>query len=313
MLPNTFGSDKSEPTVPSFGRMENDMNNDIKILIAGGDMRQAYCAARLAERYSTAITGFDSSALPASAKKLADPLPEEGSYDFAVLPVQALAAGGIISTPYYSGTLAAETVASAVKDGGVIFTGRGDDRLAELFPHRALQSYLTREELKLKNAVLTAEGAAELALGKLDVALNGLPVLIIGLGRIGTALALILKGFGAIVSVAVRSSSSAARARMLGIEPLYADSLGSGFPLVFNTAPELVFTREILEKYSSETLFVELASAPGGFDTTAVSELGLRLISAPGLPGKTAPVTAGEMIADAVAAMIAEGGGGNEK
>ena len=134
------------------------MRNDINILIAGGDMRQVHCAARLAERYSTAITGFDSGALPSAVRPLADPLPAADSYDFAVLPMLALGEGGEVSAPFYSGTLAAETVASAVRDGGTIFTGRGDSRLSELFPRHRLISYLGREELQLRNAVLTAEG-----------------------------------------------------------------------------------------------------------------------------------------------------------
>ena len=155
------------------------MRNDINILIAGGDMRQVHCAARLAERYSTAITGFDFKALPDTVKHLADPLPAADSYDFAVLPMLALGEGGEVSAPFYSGTLAAETVASAVRDGGTIFTGRGDSRLSELFPRHRLISYLGREELQLRNAVLTAEGAVQLALERLDTALSGLPVLIV--------------------------------------------------------------------------------------------------------------------------------------
>lgn len=298
--------------LPSFGRTENNMRNDINILIAGGDMRQVYCAARLAQRYGTAITGFDSSALPSAVRALADPLPAADSYDCAVLPVLALDENGDISASFYSGSLSAETVASAVRDGGIIFTGRGDSRLAELFPQHRLISYLGREELQLRNAVLTAEGAVQLALERLDVALNGLPVLIVGLGRIGTALALILRGFGADITAAVRSSQAEAKARMLGVKSVRTDALGGDYTLVFNTAPAEVFTPDNIGRFRDDTLFIELASDAGGFSTEAAEALGARLIRANGLPGKTAPVTAGEIIADAVAAIIEEGGGGYE-
>lgn len=293
-----------------FGRTENLMRNDINILIAGGDMRQVHCAARLVERYSTGITGFDFKALPDTVKHLADPLPAADSYDFAVLPMLALGEGGEVSAPFYSGTLAAETVASAVRDGGTIFTGRGDSRLAELFPRQRLISYLGREELQLRNASLTAEGAVQLALERLDTALSGLPVLIVGLGRIGTALALILRGFGADITVAVRSPQAEAKARMLGVKSVRTDALGGDFALVFNTAPAEIFTSDNIGRFRDDALFIELASDSGGFSTEAAEALGARLIRANGLPGKTAPVTAGEIIADAVAAIIEEGGGG---
>ncbi|MDO4862560.1 MAG: dipicolinate synthase subunit DpsA [Ruminococcus sp.] len=288
------------------------MRNDINILIAGGDMRQAYCAARLAERFGAAAAGFDSGALPASVSGLADPLPAAESYDCAVLPVVALGSDGNISTPLYSGSLAAETVASAVRDGGVIFTGREDSRLAGLFPRHRLVSYLGREELLLKNASLTAEGAVQLALERLDTALCGLPVLIVGLGRIGTALAMILRGFGADITAAVRSPQAEAKAQLLGVRSVRTDSLGGDYALVFNTSPETVFTGGNIGGFRDDTLFIELASDAGGFSAEASAKLGSRLVRANGLPGKTAPVTAGEIIADAVAAIIAEGGGGNE-
>jgi len=45
---------------------------------------------------------------------------------------------------------------------------------------------------------------------------------------------------------------------------------------------------------------VELASRPGGFDLAVVERLGLNVIFAPGLPGKTAPVSAGRILAACV-------------
>ena len=286
--------------------------NNIKILIAGGDKRQLHCAARLARKFSVTVAGFDSSALPVGVQPLLCTLPAAGEFDFAVLPVCGLGSDGNISTPHYSGELSAEDVASAVREGGTVFIGLHDPRLAELFPQHSLVSYLSREELLLRNAVLTAEGAVQLALEHLDVALNGLPVLIVGLGRIGTALAHILRGFGADVTAAVRSPKSAAKAEMLGVRSVYTDDLGGEYALVFNTAPATVFTRGNLGISHLNTLFIELASDAGGFSPEAADMLGERLIRAGGLPAKTAPVTAGEIVADAVAALIEEGGGGSE-
>ena len=203
------------------------MRHDIKILIAGGDMRQAHCAARLARRYGVTLAGFDGSALPADIRHLAGAPDTVGEFDFAVLPMRGLGSDGNITAPHFSAVLAAADVAAAVREGGTVFTGLADARLAELFPRHSLVSYMEREELLMKNAVLTAEGAVQLALERLDVALCGLPVLIVGLGRIGTSLAMILRGFGADVTAAVRSPKAAAKAVFADVADgvWYADSV----------------------------------------------------------------------------------------
>ena len=177
-----------------------------------------------------------------------------------------------------------------------------------IFSGLGIYEYLNREELSLKNAVPTAEGAVQIALEELPVTINGLRVLIVGLGRIGTALAAVLKGFGADVTAAVRSERGAAKARIAGIRHISSLNIGSGYDLVFNTVPELIFDRGSLTQFSGSTLFIDLASKPGGIDFEAARELGIKAVWALGLPGKTAPVTAGEIIAETVETMLDERG-----
>ena len=69
---------------------------------------------------------------------------------------------------------------------------------------------------------------------------------------------------------------------------------------MFNTVPSFIFTRKVLSKHHKDTLFIELASTPGGFDKEAVSKLGLKLIPALSLPGKVAPKAAGNIIKDTI-------------
>ncbi len=51
-----------------------------------------------------------------------------------------------------------------------------------------------------------------------------------------------------------------------------------------------------------------LSPTSWGVDFEAASAYGIRVIWALSLPGKTAPVTAGEIVADTVLEMLAEGG-----
>ena len=51
---------------------------------------------------------------------------------------------------------------------------------------------------------------------------------------------------------------------------------------------------------------IDLASKPGGVDFEAAKRLGVRVIWALSLPGKVAPITAGEIIKDTVLNILKE-------
>lgn len=283
-----------------------------KILIAGGDMRQLYCAAELSREFDVRVTGFDDVCPNEDISlKFAD-TSEQSSFDCAVLPVPSLDSSGSIYTPCFSDRLTTETIDSLLTDDAVIYAGRADDRLRRMLPHHEIYDYLLREELSLRNAVPTAEGAVQLALEELPVTLSGLSVLIVGMGRIGCALAEILRGFGADITAAVHNPRGAAKAQLHGIRSVPTRRLDGGYELVFNTVPKLIFDRELLSRFERRTLFIDLASKPGGIDLDAALELGIKAIWALGLPGKTAPVTSGRIIAATVSAMIAERGEADE-
>ncbi len=275
---------------------------NINILIAGGDIRQIYCAKKLADIYNTGVVGFDSdfAGNDFSGDKC----------DCIVLPVPPLDEKGNINTPCSDDVITPDMLRKFMKKDCIIFTGRYDKRLNELFPYNEIINYMSREDLSLKNAVPTAEGAVQIALEELPVTLNGLAVLIVGMGRIGTALAEILKGFGADITVAVRNSKGAGKARITGVKSICTKNmhLNTNYGLVFNTAPELVFDRELLQKFSNDTLFIDLASRPGGFDFKSAVELNKKVIWALGIPGKTAPVTAGEIVAETIINILSEEG-----
>ena len=183
------------------------MGEKHKILSVGGDMRSVYCAARLATEYDTSILGFDAEDIPhGSGLHICD---ASKKYDTLLLPVIPLDSDGMI--PAENGSIDPEEAALLVDSRAEIFVGRMDARLRDIFPDARFTDYLSREDVCLKNAVPTAEGAVMIALSELPVTLSGLKILIVGMGRIGTALTEILKGFGADVTAAVRNEGGAAR------------------------------------------------------------------------------------------------------
>ena len=282
--------------------------NKPKILIAGGDMRQIYCAKRLSREFEIKITGFDKENLPDDTELPFAAAASQERFSCAVLPVPPLNSNGTINTPYSSSVLTPEALTTLLSDNAAVYAGRVDNELKAALPQYEIYDYMLSEELNIKNAVPTAEGAVQLALEELPCTLNGLKVLVAGIGRIGTALVRILQGFGADITAAVHDPRGTAKARLYGIRSAPVRRLDGSFSLVFNTVPKLIFDKELLRKFNRDTLFIDLASKPGGIDFEAATELGLKVIWALGLPGKTAPVTSGEIIAETVSSMLAERG-----
>jgi len=66
--------------------------------------------------------------------------------------------------------------------------------------------------------------------------------------------------------------------------------------IVFNTVPATVLNEDTLAAADDNCLIIDLASKPGGIDFATAKKLGLKTIWALSLPGKVAPITAGEII-----------------
>ena len=108
---------------------------------------------------------------------------------------------------------------------------------------------------------------------------------------------------------AARKKSDRAWIEAMGYAPLDIGALSGGlgdFELIVNTVPAPVLPEPLLRELRPGTLLLELASAPGGFDPAAAEGLGLRVLRAPGLPGKTAPRTAAELLRESVYNIVEE-------
>lgn len=179
-----------------------------------------------------------------------------------------------------------------------IFAGavRAEDKEAVRSCGLTITDYFSREELTVRNAVPTAEGAIETAMKHLPVTLHGTPCLVIGFGRIGKLLAHDLKALGAKVTVSARKLSDLAWIDAFGYAGVHTNRLSGelgNFRVIFNTVPQQVVGETLLRELKPDCLLIELASV-SGFDLAAVEKLRLNYIKASGLPGKVAPETAAQ-------------------
>jgi len=272
---------------------------DRSFCLGGGDARQLTLAELLARdgaRVRTVFLSDRTADLTAvsSARHVLLPLPLEGG-------------PGRLFAPLFPHPVPLSDILAALRPCQTIFAGKVGAHIHAQALKRGLtlHDYLLREELAVANAVPTAEGALAAAMEALPFTIHNSRVLVVGFGRVGQCTAQRFRALGADVSVSARRPEQLALADSLGCRPVPLPRLSGDFDLVVNTVPAVILTREVLERLGHPVL-LELASAPGGFDRDAVSQLGLRLIPAPNLPGRVAPVTAARAIQQTLYHMLEE-------
>ena len=139
--------------------------------------------------------------------------------------------------------------------------------------------------------------------------LFGESCVISGFGRIAKVLCRDLLALGMNVTVSARRFSDLAWIGIYGAKKLPVSELGGqleSYDLIINTVPARLFDRELLEKIRKDSLIIDLASKPGGIDFDAAQELGVNAVWALSLPGKVAPISAGQIICDTIQNILSE-------
>lgn len=286
------------------------MKHTLTLALAGGDVRQVYLgelfAADGAKVKTIGLERYDS-ILPASsdASKLF------AQADVILFPMPVMGVRGRLNAPLANAPYKLVDILDAIPAGKPVLGGSIPKMVTDMAARRGIETmdYLQREELALLNAIPTAEGAIQIAMEELPVTLHQLPILVIGAGRIGSALAPRLKGLGAYVTVSARRYADFAQIRSGGYACMDTRNLAghiSQFPLIINTVPYPVLTRTVLADCAPDTLVIDLASGKGGVAEDAADLC--RVIHALSLPGRVAPRTAAAAIHETVCHMLEEGG-----
>lgn len=284
------------------------MRERLNFWVIGGDPRQAALARALNEDGHTVHTYALERGVETAL--CADSLSGAAIADCVILPLPAFD-GEYLNAPLSDRRAALADVLDALRPGQLLCAGRVSPVLRGEAEKRKLRlvDYFAREELAVANAVPTSEGAIQIAMEELPITLHGAKVLVIGTGRLGKVLCQQLRGLGSNVSLAARKFSDLAWAQVWGCGTERSDQLSGwlcAYDLIINTVPVPILGREELTDLKPGSLIIDLASKPGGVDFSAASELGVKVIWALSLPGKTAPVTAGLAIKTAVYNILTE-------
>lgn len=284
-----------------------------KFCIVGGDMRQLYLAEFLIDLgYTVSICGIDKSRISGlslkNARLAAQPAETAipGS-TVLVLPIPISRDGFHISTPLAGSRVNYEIndILDMTDKDCVIVGGFVSDYMRSHIEerHMRIYDYNDSDAFQIRNSISTAEGALEIAMRELPVTIRGTKAAVIGYGRCGKTLASLLRAVGAYVTVSARSESALAWAETDGCSPCRLSDfhlIAGEFPIIFNTVPHPVIDSTILSKVKPEALIIDIASLPGGIDTTAEIPDSLTIIYAGGLPGRTSPKSAGEIVGQSI-------------
>ena len=294
------------------------MKQDINIAVLGGDARQIFAAERLA-RYGYTVTTWGLSDYAEGV--LACETPEEAVRRAHIWLLPLPLSRDNLQLNGTSLTLSA--LGDLLHSELVVFCGMPHECFKEacVTCGAKIVDYSQDEIFLLQNALPTAEGAVAIAMNEMRRTLFGSDALIVGYGRIGKLLADLLVRMGVHVTVAARKASDLAVAELHGCKGLLLERepvtlqyrlpiLKQDFHVIWNTVPSRVIDREILGNLHRNTVLIDLASSPGGIDYDAANSLGLKTVIALSLPGKVAPITAGEIIGNCVNRYLEGGGNG---
>ena len=283
----------------------------MKFAVVGGDRRSVLlCSLLIRDGHRVRTWALEGAELDANVQKTGCLQGCMYGADCVVLPTPCEKNGRLMA-PYASQPVQMTEIVQALWQGQTVCGGAFSDETvsAAIAAGVTPEDILKWRDFAVGNAALTAEGAIGLMISRSEKSLWRSKVLVCGWGRIGRILSQRLCGLGCDVTAAARKAQDRAEARVFGCKAAEYAQLASvidSFDYVVNTVPARVLTNELLCCMREGTMIVELASAPYGFDAELAENLGLEAVTAPGLPGKSAPYAAACLIRDAVYGVLRE-------
>lgn len=277
------------------------------LLIIGGDNRQHYIADflerngfkvsvyGLSEKNRKSIKNIKSAAQNADAVIFPLPVSKDGKYITSTIPINE--------------TL--DDILLMINKECVVFGGMINRSFESKLLKKDIKfyDYFKREEVTVKNTVPTVQGILKAMIDNIDYTIHSSKCAVFGFGRVARITADILSSIGADVTVCARKQGDLANAEIRKIKSCKISEfykISNEYDIIINTIPSLVIDKKILENVKSDCLIIDVASAPYGTDFATAFELGLNAVQCPSLPGKVAPKTAGNIIAEAIINILEE-------
>jgi dipicolinate synthase subunit A len=276
----------------------------LNVCIIGGDERYLEVIDQLVSKgIHIFLHGYDQRTF--SHTNITNSIPDNfKEIDAILLPLNGTDTAGNIEAVYSERSIKlTKEMLAETPEHCAVYTGISTDYLERTVnsANRALIRLTDRDDIAVLNSIPTAEATLHRAIEETNYTIHGANVAVVGFGRVGFTLARLFSAVGANVIVAARKAADFARITEMGMQPIHVHQLSGYIPEVnicINTVPHKVLDETVLSQTEKSTLIIDVASKPGGTDFEFAEEKGIKAIHALGLPGKTAPKTAGKIISD---------------
>lgn len=269
----------------------------MRIALVGGDARMPYAAAALEGLgHEASVCAYRETPFSPSALAMAEAV---------LFPLPLTRDGVHLNAPTADIATPLDVVARMLPEGVPLLCGHADDVTRAVAGERPILAYGQNEAYLTRNSYISAEGAIAILMAHLSTALADTPCLILGSGRLASALSDLLFGLRAPVTVLARRQDVLLGGGHIPLPLSELSGLSGKFPVILNTVPARLLSQAVLESITPGTLILELSSAPNVLDVPAARRRGIEVQTAPGLPGRYAPKSAGQAIADVAAALLA--------
>lgn len=283
----------------------------IRLAVIGGDDRELYMISELQKLGAYIIgVGFEKAVPIEGLSLVASQREAVGQVDALLFPMYGTDERGVVKAKYSNSTIILnKEVLQAIPAHVPLFIGWARPLLKSAAEMMGIQIIETAklDQIAILNSIPSAEGAIQMAMEASTITIHGSRSFVLGLGRCGWTLARTLKGMGAHVTGVARKPADLARAIEMGLKAVHfsdlEDEIGQA-ELIFNTVPQLILDKVMLERVAKDAVIIDIASIPGGTDFEYAQLAGIKAMLAPGLPGIVAPKAAGRILAQVYPQLI---------
>lgn len=283
----------------------------IRLAVIGGDDRELYLIPELLKLGAYIVgVGFEKAAPIQGMDYESSVIEAVKKVDVLLFPMYGTDERGSIKAKYSNSPIVLnKEVLQAIPIHVPLLIGFARTALksaADMLGIRIIETAFL-DEICILNSIPSAEGAIQMAMESSVITIHGSQSFVLGLGRNGLTIARTLKGMGAQVTGVARKPADLARATEMGIKAVHfsdlEDEIGRA-EFIFNTVPQPILDKVMLERVSKDAVIIDIASIPGGTDFEYAELLGIKAMLAPGLPGIVAPKSSGKILAQVYPQLI---------
>ncbi|UMZ73423.1 dipicolinate synthase subunit DpsA [Natranaerofaba carboxydovora] len=277
---------------------------DYTIAQIGGDEREVFLINDLASRGANILAvGYEKARHNIDAKAIYSLKDLNEKVNAIILPFPGIDTDWNVKAKFTNRKINLKDELNNLEEIPLTIVGHASQELKTYYEEKnaLLIEMGENDEIAILNSIPTAEGAISLAIDNTSFTLDDSPMLVLGFGRCGITLVNKLKSLNADVMVVARRPADLARAKEMGTKAMTFDQYRKNeldeYRLIFNTVPELVIDENIVNRLHQDTVIIDIASGKGGVDFEACNRKQINAILAKGIPGKYAPKSAANILA----------------